>query len=98
MLYFYISSTILECRTKEQLGYVVECSPRVTYRVFGFCFIVQSSEYSPIYLQGRIDNFINGLEELLVSNLDHSFEMLLSFFTIVCLNVCFQHALLRRYV
>ena len=55
------------CRTKEQLGYVVECSPRITYRVFGFCFCVQSAEYSPIYLQERIENFINGLEELLVS-------------------------------
>ncbi|XP_062171748.1 nardilysin-like [Alnus glutinosa] len=63
-----------QLRTKEQLGYVVECSPRVTYRVFGFCFIVQSSEYSPIYLQGRIDNFINGLEELLDKLDDESFE------------------------
>jgi len=63
-----------QLRTKEQLGYVVECSPRVTYRAFGFCFIVQSSEYSPIYLQGRIDNFINGLEELLDKLDDDSFE------------------------
>ncbi|KAF3454806.1 hypothetical protein FNV43_RR05254 [Rhamnella rubrinervis] len=63
-----------QLRTKEQLGYVVECSPRVTYRVFGFCFCVQSSEYSPIYLQERIDNFINDLGELLEA-LDHkSFE------------------------
>ncbi|KAK7305523.1 hypothetical protein VNO77_43429 [Canavalia gladiata] len=54
-----------QLRTKEQLGYVVECSPRVTYRVFGFCFCIQSSEFNPVYLQGRIDNFINGLEELL---------------------------------
>lgn len=62
------SSTIPDYRTKEQLGYVVECSPRVTYRVFGYCFVVQSSEYSPIYLQGRVENFINSLEELLVSS------------------------------
>nr|XP_027190387.1 nardilysin-like isoform X2 [Cicer arietinum] len=54
-----------QLRTKEQLGYVVECSPRVTYRVFGFCFCIQSSDYNPIYLQGRIESFINGLEELL---------------------------------
>ncbi|KAK4779447.1 hypothetical protein SAY87_015553 [Trapa incisa] len=54
-----------QLRTKEQLGYVVECSPRVTYRVYGFCFCIQSSKYSPVYLLGRIDNFINGLEELL---------------------------------
>ncbi|XP_030963559.1 nardilysin-like [Quercus lobata] len=63
-----------QLRTKEQLGYVVECSPRVTYRVFGYCFIVQSSEYSPIYLQGRVENFINGLEELLDGLDEDSFE------------------------
>ncbi|KAL2333066.1 hypothetical protein Fmac_014279 [Flemingia macrophylla] len=54
-----------QLRTKEQLGYVVESSPRVTYRVFGFCFCIQSAEYNPVYLQGRIENFLNGLEELL---------------------------------
>ncbi|BFG33740.1 hypothetical protein CerSpe_200140 [Prunus speciosa] len=63
-----------QLRTKEQLGYVVECSPRVTYRVFGFCFCVQSSEYNPIYLQGRVDDFINGLEELLEGLDVDSFE------------------------
>ncbi|KAM1900012.1 hypothetical protein ACFX14_029000 [Malus domestica] len=50
-----------QLRTKEQLGYVVECGPR-------------SSEYDPIYLQGRIDNFINGLEELLDGIDDDSFD------------------------
>ncbi|GFQ04195.1 insulin-degrading enzyme [Phtheirospermum japonicum] len=59
-----------QLRTKEQLGYVVDCSPRVTYRILGFCFRVQSSEYNPVYLQGRIDSFINGLEEML-KGLDH---------------------------
>ncbi|BAT88245.1 hypothetical protein VIGAN_05169700 [Vigna angularis var. angularis] len=63
-----------QLRTKEQLGYNVECSPRVTYRVFGFCFCIQSSEYNPVYLQGRIDNFLNGLEELLDGLEGDSFE------------------------
>ncbi|XP_059626381.1 nardilysin-like isoform X2 [Cornus florida] len=63
-----------QLRTKEQLGYVVDCSPRVTYRILGFCFRVQSSEYNPVYLQGRIDNFINGLKELLDGLDDESFE------------------------
>ncbi|CAI8597020.1 unnamed protein product [Vicia faba] len=63
-----------QLRTKEQLGYVVECSPRVTYRVFGFCFCIQSSEYNPIYLQGRVESFINDLEELLDGLDDESFE------------------------
>ncbi|KAH0997662.1 hypothetical protein GBA52_021526 [Prunus armeniaca] len=58
----------------EQLGYIVECGPRITYRVFGFIFYVQSSEYSPVYLQERIDNFINGLEELLEGIDDDLFE------------------------
>ncbi|XP_065881361.1 nardilysin-like [Euphorbia lathyris] len=63
-----------QLRTKEQLGYVVECSPRVTYGVYGFCFCVQSSKYSPIYLQGRIENFINSLEDLLEGLDEASFE------------------------
>ncbi|CAL5426989.1 unnamed protein product [Camellia sinensis] len=63
-----------QLRTKEQLGYVVECSPRVTYRILGFCFRVQSSEYNPVYLQGRVDDFINGLKELLDELDDESFE------------------------
>jgi len=63
-----------QLRTKEQLGYVVDCSPRVTYRILGFCFRVQSSEYDPIYLQGRIDNFINGFKELLDGLDNESFE------------------------
>ncbi|KAL5582861.1 hypothetical protein UlMin_015303 [Ulmus minor] len=63
-----------QLRTKEQLGYVVQCSPRVTYRVFGFCFNVQSSEYNPIYLEERIESFLTGLEELLEGLDDKSFE------------------------
>uniref|UniRef100_A0A6N2MFF6 Peptidase M16 N-terminal domain-containing protein n=1 Tax=Salix viminalis TaxID=40686 RepID=A0A6N2MFF6_SALVM len=63
-----------QLRTKEQLGYVVECGPRVTYRINGFCFIVQSSKYNPVYLLGRIENFINGLEEMLRGLDDASFE------------------------
>ncbi|OIV95653.1 hypothetical protein TanjilG_01447 [Lupinus angustifolius] len=63
-----------QLRTKEQLGYVVQCSPRITYRVFGFCFCIQSSEYNPVYLQTRVDNFIDGLEELLDGLDGDSFE------------------------
>ncbi|KAL8129849.1 hypothetical protein V2J09_019004 [Rumex salicifolius] len=63
-----------QLRTKEQLGYVVECSSRMTYRTFGFCFCVQSSEYDPIYLQDRIDNFISGIKDLLAGLDDESFE------------------------
>ncbi|XP_042473514.1 nardilysin-like [Zingiber officinale] len=63
-----------QLRTKVQFGYVVDCGPRTIYRVLGYCFRVQSSEYSPIHLHGRIDNFINGLRDLLESLDDKSFE------------------------
>ncbi|XP_040362084.1 nardilysin-like [Rosa chinensis] len=54
-----------QLRTKEQLGYV-QCDWKLISGVFGFYFIVQSSEYNPIYLQRRVDNFMNGLEDILV--------------------------------
>ncbi|PRQ34797.1 putative insulysin [Rosa chinensis] len=63
-----------QLRTKEQLGYVVLCGQNCTCNVFGFYFCVQSSEYNPIHLQGRLDNFIDGLEELLEGLDDDSFE------------------------
>ncbi|KAK4374970.1 hypothetical protein RND71_005647 [Anisodus tanguticus] len=71
---FYEKDDPSEKETKEQLGYVVDCSARVTYRIMGFCFRVQSSDYDPVYLEGRIDNFINGVEELLDGLDDKSFE------------------------
>ncbi|KAL5141432.1 Nardilysin-like [Glycine soja] len=41
-------------------------SPRVTYRISGFCFCVQSSEYHPVHLQDGLDgdsfeNYKSGL-------------------------------------
>ncbi|KAF6174379.1 hypothetical protein GIB67_027850 [Kingdonia uniflora] len=63
-----------QLRTKEQLGYVVQCGPRITYRVLGFCFCVQSSKYDPIYLHRRVDKFIDSLQELLHELDDESFE------------------------
>ncbi|CAF2051865.1 unnamed protein product [Brassica napus] len=57
---------------KEQLGYV-ECGPRLTYRVHGFCFCVQSSKYGPVHLFGRIDNFIKDIEGLLEQLDEESF-------------------------
>ncbi|CAO2840084.1 unnamed protein product [Amaranthus hypochondriacus] len=63
-----------QLRTKEQLGYVVQCGSRMTYRIFGFCFSVQSSKYNPVYLQDRIDYFIDGLKDFLEGLDDESFE------------------------
>ncbi|KAG2260722.1 hypothetical protein Bca52824_080016 [Brassica carinata] len=61
-------------RTKEQLGYVVKCGPRLTYRIHGFCFCVQSSKYGPVHLLGRVDNFIKDIEALLEQLDEESFE------------------------
>nr|CAB3500894.1 unnamed protein product [Digitaria exilis] len=63
-----------QLRTKEQLGYTVDSSPRMTYRMLGYCFRVMSSKYSPVYLQSRIDNFINGLSTLLDGLDNETFE------------------------
>ncbi|CAG7900169.1 unnamed protein product [Brassica rapa] len=63
-----------QLRTKEQLGYVVECGPRLTYRVHGFCFCVQSSKYGPVHLLGRIDSFIKDIEGMLEQLDEESFE------------------------
>ncbi|PRQ56272.1 putative insulysin [Rosa chinensis] len=57
-----------QLRTKEQLGCTVHCGPWVTCNTFGFYFCVQSAEDNPIYLQRRVENFINRLEELLLVN------------------------------
>jgi len=60
--------------TKEQLGYIVESGPRMTYRVLGFCFRVQSSEYGPPHLHSRIENFVSDIRQLLDELDDESFE------------------------
>uniref|UniRef100_A0A0E0KDF5 Peptidase M16 N-terminal domain-containing protein n=1 Tax=Oryza punctata TaxID=4537 RepID=A0A0E0KDF5_ORYPU len=63
-----------QLRTKEQLGYTVDSSPRMTYRVLAYCFRVMSSKYSPVYLQSRIDSFIDGLSALLDGLDEETFE------------------------
>ncbi|TVU47149.1 hypothetical protein EJB05_06736 [Eragrostis curvula] len=63
-----------QLRTKEQLGYTVDSSPRMTYRMLAYCFRVMSSKYSPVYLQSRIDNFIDGVSALLDGLDEETFE------------------------
>eukprot|EP00249_Psilotum_nudum_P016776 c25983_g1_i2 orf=79-3465(+) len=63
-----------ELRTKEQLGYNVNCKSRITYRVLGFCFYVQSAKYSPPYLEQRMATFIAGLEGFLESMTEKEFD------------------------
>uniref|UniRef100_A0A0A8YNV5 Coenzyme PQQ synthesis protein F-like C-terminal lobe domain-containing protein n=1 Tax=Arundo donax TaxID=35708 RepID=A0A0A8YNV5_ARUDO len=46
----------------------------MTYRMLAYCFRVMSSKYSPVYLQSRIDNFIDGLSALLDGLDEETFE------------------------
>lgn len=57
------------CRTKEQLGYVVECECQDLHGVLGIKFMVQSAKYSPQYLEGRINAFIKQIPQMLVFKL-----------------------------
>lgn len=55
-----------QLRTKEQLGYSVGGSARVTYGVLGFCVGVQSAAYGPAHLYARVRSFINSFRDTLV--------------------------------
>lgn len=57
-----------QLRTKEQLGYSVSCSPRVTSGVLGFCCAAQSAAYGPAYLYSRIRAFMKSFRDTLVRN------------------------------
>lgn len=63
-----------ELRTKEQLGYSVGCSARMTYRILGFCFRILSAKFTPLYLKQRIDVLINSLQGLLEAIGDSEFK------------------------
>ena len=56
-----------QLRTKEQLGYSVGCSPRVTCGVLGFCITAQSAAYGPAHLYARVRAFMNSFRDTLVS-------------------------------
>eukprot|EP00271_Cylindrocystis_brebissonii_P012852 TRINITY_DN32367_c0_g1_i1.p1 TRINITY_DN32367_c0_g1~~TRINITY_DN32367_c0_g1_i1.p1 ORF type:complete len:963 (+),score=199.34 TRINITY_DN32367_c0_g1_i1:121-2889(+) len=47
-----------QLRTKEQLGYRVDCGVRLTYSVLGFCLRCQSAEFPPTHLQARCEAFL----------------------------------------
>ncbi len=47
-----------QLRTIEQLGYLVWSGFRQSNKVEGFYFIIQSGVKDPVYLQGRIENFL----------------------------------------
>jgi len=54
-----------QLRTKEQLGYMVFSGVRKQTGMMGFRVIIQS-EKSPLYLESRIELFINGLRDTIL--------------------------------
>ena len=69
LLVFFLYPAV-SLRTKEQLGYRVDCGLRLTYRVLGFCLRVQSAEYSPAHLHDRMDAFLMQFRSTLVGTLN----------------------------
>eukprot|EP00850_Spirogloea_muscicola_P015894 SM000125S26099 [mRNA] locus=s125:384142:392192:+ [translate_table: standard] len=63
-----------QLRTKEQLGYRVDCGVRNTHRIFGFCFHIQSAEYDCIHLHSRVEAFLGTFRETLVGMSADTFE------------------------
>lgn len=60
-------------RTKEQLGYITQSMPRHETGSMGFRVLVQS-ERDPIYVETRIEAFLDGLKETLEAMDDVAFE------------------------
>lgn len=62
-----------QLRTKEQLGYVVFSSLRLTRNYLGYRILIQS-ERSNDYLRTRIENFLTTLKQYLTDMSEESFE------------------------
>lgn len=60
-------------RTKEQLGYIVFCSSRKANGVQGLRIIVQSNKH-PIYVEERIELFLEGMDDVLEKMTDDEFD------------------------
>ncbi|CAM9605254.1 unnamed protein product [Sphacelaria rigidula] len=63
-----------QLRTKEQLGYSVSCSPRLTYGVLGFCITAQSAAYGPAHLYRRVRAFMKSFRDTMASMTDKVFS------------------------
>lgn len=61
-------------RTKEQLGYTVSSGTRMTHGISGLCVIVQSGVHGPVYLDGRVDAFLESFVERLSAMESAEFE------------------------
>ena len=62
-----------DLRTKQQLGYHVECDVRQTFGVLGFCFTVVTSSHSAEEVQNAIFKFASSTAEFLMKYSDDGF-------------------------
>lgn len=64
-----------ELRTNEQLGYIVHTSVKTNGdNVKGILFLIQSDSFDPIYMDGRIEVFIESLREKIETMTDEEFN------------------------
>ena len=47
-----------DLRGKQQLGYYVGCSKKLTCGIHGVTFMVQSAQFNPVHLEAKILKFI----------------------------------------
>lgn len=57
-----------QLRNKEQLGYIVDCSPHLMSGVNGFSIYVISANRDPIYLLKQVRRFVYTIKDRLVSS------------------------------
>ncbi len=62
-----------QLRTEQQLGYIVNASPLPLARVAGELFIIQSPRFPVAILTQRVESFLQGFEQYLVSLSDDDF-------------------------
>jgi insulysin len=64
-----------ELRTSEQLGYIVHTSIKTSGdNIKGLLFLIQSDSFDPIYMDGRIEAFIERLREKITDMTDEEFK------------------------
>jgi insulysin len=63
-----------QLRTLEQLGYLVWSGYQKVNNVDGFIFLVQSADRDPVFLQSRIEAFLQGFQAELANVTSDSFE------------------------
>ncbi|CAL8470131.1 g9673 [Coccomyxa elongata] len=71
-----------QLRTKEQLGYSVHASTRLTHGILGFDFVVVSATHGPQHLDERIEAFLTAfaarLETMSVDEVDDNRQSLIA--------------------